>query len=193
MTEERKDLRRKILGLREALDPLLREEKSRSIHEKLLTMDAVRRAALIMVYVNFRSEVATFPLFAMLRQRKIAVCAPLTMVAERRLVPYQISDPLRDLQPGYCGIPEPDPARLHPVDPAEIDVVLVPGSVFDGRGGRLGYGGGYYDRFLAAEACRATRIGLAFEAQVVEALPLLPHDQHLHYLVTEKEIRKTAE
>ncbi|MFH1215900.1 MAG: 5-formyltetrahydrofolate cyclo-ligase [Pseudomonadota bacterium] len=192
MTDEvRENLRRRILSLRKNLDLPVRKEKSRMIHEKLLTMDVVRRSGMIMIYVNFRSEVETFPLFEILRQQKIAVCAPLTLIRERRLAAYLITDPLRDLQPGYCGIPEPDPARLHPVDPAAIDVVIVPGSVFDVRGGRLGYGGGYYDRFLADEAFGATRIGLAYEAQVVDALPLLPHDQQMHYLVTENEIRKT--
>jgi 5-formyltetrahydrofolate cyclo-ligase len=61
----------------------------------------------------------------------------------------------------------------------------MPGSVFDLRGGRLGYGGGFYDRFLQTAAPQALRIGLAYDLQVVAAVPLQRHDQQLDYLVTE--------
>lgn len=90
---------------------------------------------------------------------------------------------------GYRAIPEPDPGRTIPIDPEEINVIIVPGSVFDTRGGRLGYGGGYYDRFAAAESPRALRIAIAFEVQVLDQIPLLPHDVPMHILVTEQKVR----
>jgi 5-formyltetrahydrofolate cyclo-ligase len=74
------------------------------------------------------------------------------------------------------------------VDPASIDTVLIPGSVFDVTGGRLGYGGGFYDRFLSNSAPQATRIGLAFSRQLVDRVPMEPHDQYMDFLVTEEQI-----
>jgi 5-formyltetrahydrofolate cyclo-ligase len=190
--EERSSLRRRILAARESLAPALRAEKSRLIRENVLQIDRVRQAKHVMLYVNFRSEVETFALFAALHQRNILTCAPLTVVKDHRLTACLITDPARDLRPGYCRIPEPDAARAPLVDPAAIDVVLLPGSVFDLHGGRLGYGGGYYDRFLAQDAPQALRVGLAFAMQVVDRVPVLDHDERLHYLVTEKEIHKIA-
>lgn len=190
MGEERSTLRRMKLAERDRLAVSLRTEKSRLIRENVLQIDRIKQAKHVMIYVNFRSEVETFALFAALHRQNILTSAPLTVVKEHRLHAFLINDPDRDLRPGYCRIPEPDPGRAAPVDPAAIDVVLVPGSVFDIHGGRLGYGGGYYDRFLAHDAPQALRVGLAFAMQVVDRVPVLDHDIRLHYLVTEKEIRK---
>ena len=113
------------------------------------------------------------------------------------MIPLLIQNPEKDLVPGYYGIPEPDPQKSLRVDPREIDAAVIPGSVFDIHGGRLGYGGGYYDRFLVNDAPQAKRIGLAFEMQVVENVPVQPHDQPLDILITEKRtvniIHKTEE
>jgi len=143
-----------------------------------------------MLYINFRSEVETMPLIEACRQKNIQITAPLTIVKPPRLIPYPITNPEKDLRPGYCDIPEPDSDHLAPWDPADIDVVLLPGSVFDLHGGRLGYGGGFYDRFLSQEAPQAIRIALAFEMQVVDKVPVQDHDIPVHYLVTEKRVQK---
>jgi 5-formyltetrahydrofolate cyclo-ligase len=183
-------LRREKLAERDRLAPELRGEMSRQIRENVVSLNAVAGARHVMLYVGFRSEVETLSLFGMFREKDIVTSAPLTLVKERRLLPYIITDPALDLRPGYCGIAEPDAVRLPPVDPTAIDVVLVPGAVFDGNGGRLGYGGGYYDRFLTHDAPRALRIGLAFEMQVVDRVPVLDHDVKMHFLITEQMIRK---
>ena len=184
MAEERTPLRAKILAARDGLPPEERQRKSRAITEHLLALPEFAGARTVFAYVSFRSEVETLPLIAHCLSRGVKVSVPLTLVQERRLLPYAITDPSRDLAPGYCGIPEPL-ETLPPVDPASIEVVVMPGSVFDARGGRLGYGGGYYDRFLQNAAPQALRIGLAYDLQVVEAVPLKSHDQQLDYLITE--------
>ncbi|HIJ89459.1 MAG: 5-formyltetrahydrofolate cyclo-ligase [Desulfobulbaceae bacterium] len=184
MAEERSTLRAKMLAARDTLPPEERQRKSRAITEHLLALPDFAAARSVFAYVSFRSEVETLPLIEHCLKRGVAVSVPLTLVREHRLLPYAITDPDRDLIPGYCSIPEPL-KTLPLVDPASIDVVVVPGSVFDARGGRLGYGGGYYDRFLQIAAPKALRIGLAYDLQVVEAVPLESHDQQLDYLITE--------
>lgn len=182
--DERAALRKEVLAARDGLLPQTRTEKSRAIADRLRGLPDFARAACILFYVNFRSEVETLPLIGECLDRGKEICVPLTIMADHRLEAYALGDPGLDLVPGYCNIPEP--ARgLSRVDPARIDVVIVPGSVFDAGGGRLGYGGGYYDRFLANEAPHALRIGIAFDLQVIDAVPVEPHDQRLHYLVTE--------
>lgn len=189
MYEERTALRTKILANRDTLCPEERQRKSRAITEHLLALPEFARARSVFAYVSFRSEVETLELIAHCLSKGVRVSVPLTLVQERRLLPYAIADIHRDLAPGYCGIPEPL-QTLPLVDPASIEVVVTPGSVFDARGGRLGYGGGYYDRFLQAAAPQALRIGLAFDLQVVSAVPLESHDQPLDYLITESRTLK---
>lgn len=117
------------------------------------------------------------------------VAAPRTITKDRRLIAYAIEDLDNDLRPGYCNILEPHPSRCLEVEPTTIDLVIVPGSVFDPQGGRLGYGGGYYDRFFSNQAPQATRVALAYEMQVIPQVPTQSHDMPMHYLLTEKQLR----
>ena len=181
-------LRRDTLRRRDALTAPDRQAKSAAIAGRLLGLPAVLAARTLFTYVNFRSEVETIALINSWLASGKRVAVPLTLPAESRLAAYQITDPSHDLHPGYCRIPEPDPSLATPVEPTEIEVIVLPGSVFDCHGGRLGYGGGFYDRFLAHQAPAAIRIGLAFELQVTDSLPLLAHDQRLHALVTEERV-----
>lgn len=183
MEKERTALRTRILAARDGLPAEKRRQKSQRISERLLALPEFAEARSVFAYVSFRSEVETRDLIAHCLKKGVVVSVPLTLVQEHRLLPYAVIDPGRDLAPGYCGILEPLPT-LSLVDPAAIEAVIVPGSVFDARGGRLGYGGGYYDRFLQA-APQALRIGLAFDLQVAAAVPLESHDEQLDYLITE--------
>ena len=184
--EIRQRMRKQVLAKRDLLGTRDRHEKSAAITERFLSMPGMDSWETLFVYVNFRSEVETLQLIKRCLERDKRVVVPLVDSAQSTMIALQVTDLDEDLQPGYFDIPEPDPAKTSRVDGKEIDVVVLPGSVFDIEGGRLGYGGGYYDRFLVNDAPQACRIGLAFELQVVPAVPLEPHDQRLDYLVTEK-------
>jgi 5-formyltetrahydrofolate cyclo-ligase len=182
-------LRKNILAIR---DKLPREEiatKSHAIQQVLLNLEQIKNRQAIFVYVSFRSEVATIDLIDILIDMGKRVIVPITRVREKRLDAIHITNPVTDLRPGYCMIPEPkeELCRTNQVAPEEIETILLPGSVFDERGGRFGYGGGYYDRFLAKNPA-ATRIGLAFDLQIIEKAPLSAHDQILDLVVTETRI-----
>jgi 5-formyltetrahydrofolate cyclo-ligase len=99
---------------------------------------------------------------------------------------YLVRDPVRDLRVGTWGIREPRPDRCVRVDPHAIDFVLVPGLAFDARGGRLGYGGGFYDKLLAhgLSPC-AWLVAGAFKSQMVEKVPVDGHDVPMDVVVTE--------
>ena len=190
--DTRQTLRKQVLGNRNQLANDERHAKSMAIAEKVRSLPEMGGWQTLFVYVNFRSEVETLELirWCLAQGKKVAV--PLVDHSSSTMIPLQITDPGQDLKPGYYGIPEPDPLKAYRIDGKEIDAVILPGSVFDTGGGRLGYGGGYYDRFLVNDAPQACRIGLAFEMQLVEVVPLEPHDQRLDYLVTEKRIITTT-
>ncbi len=188
MSADSQNLRKTMLARRDELPVAEQVEKSEKILVSLLELPEIQKSSTIFVYVNFRSEVQTLPFLRWCIQQGKRVTVPLTLVRERQLQAIRITDPDKDLGLGYCGIPEPvlDLRRTMEIDPASIDVVVIPGSVFDRRGGRLGYGGGYYDRFLSRDAPGATRIALAYELQLIETVELQPHDQLMDRLITEQ-------
>ncbi|MEN8199010.1 MAG: 5-formyltetrahydrofolate cyclo-ligase [Thermodesulfobacteriota bacterium] len=183
-------LRKERLARRDALSDAEREDRSRLICERLIQLPQFQEASCVFIYVHFRSEVATNLLIDHLLERGSEVVVPVTLVAERDLLPVAITRPEEELAPGYCSIPEPIVAirERQQVSPVDIDLVILPGSVFDERGGRMGYGGGYYDRFVSDKAPQALRMGLAYELQVLERAPLQEHDELLDLITTEKRI-----
>jgi 5-formyltetrahydrofolate cyclo-ligase len=182
-------LRKDILAARNKLTQQEIEMKSMAIQHRLLKLEQLQKRQSIFVYVSFRSEVATLSLIDNLIDMGKTVIVPITRIREKRLDAIHIMNRSTDLEPGYCDIPEPKEqlCKTREVAPEEIETILLPGSVFDERGGRFGYGGGYYDRFLA-KVPKATRIGLAFDLQVIAKAPLQEHDELLDMVVTESRV-----
>ena len=104
-------------------------------------------------------------------------------------------DHVGELTPGTIGVLEPRRELRgraeRKVDRSGPDLILIPGLAFDRRGGRLGYGKGYYDRFLRHVRRDATRLAVCFECQLFAEVPLLPHDVCMNMIVTEKAVYKT--
>lgn len=183
-------LRKSTLLARDNLALHDRQIMSADIVGKILLLEEIRLRETLFVYVDFRSEVETRLLITELLRLGKRVVVPVTLVKEKRLLLVAIRNVAEDLVPGYCSIPEPrmELRKSNLVAGSEVETIILPGSVFDERGGRLGYGGGYYDRFMVYEAPQARRIGLAFELQMVEKLSLQDHDELLDLIVTEKRI-----
>lgn len=190
---ERDKIRRQIIATRDQLSAHDLAMKSKLIIENLFQLAEFKAATTVMFYASFKSEVHTLECLARCIKHGKRLVLPRTLAKKKILRPYLIKDPLHDLEPGYCSIPEPDPTLTAQIDPREIDAIIIPGSAFDQHGGRLGYGGGFYDRFLTNQAPGALRIGLAFDLQVTDTpLPLAAHDQLLDCLVTEQKIFRFA-
>jgi len=190
MSKSNQELRKIILAHRDTLTLAEQTEKSEQIVGSLADLPEVQQASILFVYVNFRSEVQTVPFIKHCLSAGKTVTVPVTCVAEKKLQTIQLTDVEKDLQPGYCGIPEPITILQQTMesDPASIDMVILPGSVFDRQGGRLGYGGGYYDRFLVDAAPGAVRVAVAYESQLVDTIELQPHDQLMDWIITENNI-----
>lgn len=181
-------LRKDTLAQRDLLSRSQQIEYSNRIMKRIVRMDQFQEAVTIFIYVDFRSEVITGPLIEYMLESGKNVVVPVTLVREKDLLAVSITDPTRELVPGYCSIPEPIMGirESQAVSPDIIDIIFLPGSVFDERGGRMGYGGGYYDRFVSAKAPQALRVGLAYELQMVQHAPLQDHDEFLDFIVTEE-------
>ncbi len=182
--EGKADLRRTMREWRDHLAPEARSAAAAAIAAHLRRYEPYRCARTVLAYWTMGSEVPTEALIAAaLRGRKV-VCLPQIVAAERRLVPRRILDPVSDLVAGYRGILEPDPARTPQVGLSRLDLVLVPGLAFTRQGARLGYGEGYFDRFLATLPARVWRVALAYAGQVTDRVPADPWDVPMHAIVT---------
>jgi len=180
-------LRKDILTARNNLSKDQLKDMSKAACKNLMRQEEIKNSKTIFVYVSFRSEVETLDLIKTFLDLGKIVTVPITRVDEKRLDAIQITDLTADLVPGYCNIPEPreELCLKQRTNPEDIDSIILPGSVFDERGGRFGYGGGYYDRFVSSIP-RAFRVGLAFDLQIVKKAPLQSHDEILDLVITEK-------
>jgi len=183
-------LREIVLERRDALSGAQRLAAGEALRARLTALPVVARARTILCFASFRSEVDTMPLIAWCLERGIAVALP-RIVGAHHMEAVAVTDPGRDLVAGHWDIPEPR-RGLPPADPAAIDVVFVPGSAFDPAGGRMGYGGGFYDTYLARLRPDATRIGIGYDLQVVERVPREAHDLGVDLVVTETRAIETG-
>lgn len=183
--EQKAALRRKARAAREKTDAARRQALSEQICNHLIGAPLFQRAHSLHSYVALPEEVDTLPLIrAALAQGK-TVIVPRVSDDHAALEHYAIPG-LDGLQPGTFGIPEPDPHRCRQVEPGLAEIVVVPGVAFDRRGNRIGYGKGYYDRFL--QTLPALKVGFAFALQLVPDIPAEPTDVRMDWLVTESGI-----
>jgi len=151
---------------------------------KVLGMTEFQRARNIMAYMPLRHEVDTRAVLVKLLALKKKLFLPAVNREREEIAIFQVKNLTRDLTPGSYGILEPRPGRCVPGRPSDLDLVLVPGLGFDRKGGRLGHGKGYFDKFLR-KVKRAKKIGIAFKEQILEKIPLEKHDQRVDRVITD--------
>jgi len=186
--KRKKELRKKVQEIRDSLDPEQRRLLSAEIGENLWSIPEFNQAETLLFFLSFRSEVDTKPMILRALEEKKAVCVPCTDMENKAMMASRIMNLDGDLRMGNYNILEPREECLRPVPPQRIDAVLMPGVAFDLTGGRLGYGGGYYDRFLERCSPSCLLIALCFELQIVEHVPCADHDIHIHKIVTENRV-----
>lgn len=175
-------LRKSVLSFRISLDKNDVLSMSADIFRQFLSIENIQDSSKFMLYVDFRNEVATREIILKLLNLGKEVYLPVTLKEEKKLIPKRIFL-LDDLVSGAYGILEPN-VDAPIIDPSLLDVVVVPGSVFDKNGYRTGYGGGYYDRFL--ENTDAIRVGVCFDFQLVDDVFPEEHDKRMDFIITEK-------
>lgn len=187
------DLRKYILTRRDRSPLSHRLILSRHITYRFQNLAEYKKSTLPLFFISFRSEVNTHELIKARLCRGQPTAVPRTDIKNRRLELFLISDWDRDLVQGAYGILEPSSKTSVKITPSEIDLVVVPGSVFDLSCGRFGYGGGFYDRFLSTDAPNAVRTALAFDFQVRPAIPTEPHDEPMDIIITERQVIRCGE
>lgn len=182
----KKRLRRRKLLERKELSEACRKTAGRTIAENVLSLPELTRIDQIFLYASYREEADTFYLIDELMKRGKKVYCPRVKGSEMDF--YRISGK-NDLTKGYKNIPEPQISCPVCLPKGGRILMLLPGACFDRQGGRIGYGGGYYDRYLSRFSKEQFLLyGVAFSCQVIdEIIPLEKTDVRIDGIITEKE------
>ena len=185
LKEAKQALRAEVLARRDAIDDDARVAMSEVILDRIAALDAFGAATTVLAYAGFGSELETDSFMHAVLERGKTLILP--RVEGEELGLYAVEDLQRELVPGTWGIRQPDPETCERVEPSRVDFVLAPGVAFDARGGRLGYGAGFYDRLLSSMNPRPALVAGAFEIQVVERVPVDETDVRVDMIVTERQ------
>lgn len=170
----KQSLRELLIQKRRMMSTEERTAQSALILSQLEKMTVFQEAKTILLYYPKNNEVDVLPLFKRYKRDKVLLL-PVTHRRGMTANPYEGNDKMHR---GKVGIPEP----TTPPYEGEIDLIIVPAVAFDKQGNRLGRGGGYYDRFLKKQS-HATFIGVGYDFQLVDEVPVRQHDQKMHRII----------
>lgn len=182
------DLRTHKRNLRKIIRTAMRDlPPSRRCHEESLVTNHVvthlrqQSKGTLFAYAAFSPELNIDPVIEFAIDHGWRVALPLITNITCGTMELHLITSLTDLIHSPMGIRQPSPGSTTKIDPAEIDFALVPAWAFDRlSGARLGKGAGFYDRMLATPSWRAKAYGIAFQCQLLDALPVEPHDKQVH-------------
>ena len=182
LRSEKRHIRKRLLEERERLGAAQVRQKGAAATRRLMENDLYRRAHCLSCYVSVKNEVHTHALIRSAIHAGKRVAAPVLTSRPGEMIHREVHG-LEDLELTRFGLLQPPEKEGIPVSVDAFDLIVVPVVAFDRRGYRIGFGGGYYDRFLAAAS--APSVGLAYDFQAVDRIPSEPNDVPLDKVFTE--------
>ena len=190
---EKGEIRKKALQRRAELKEDYRMRAEDKIYRRLTGLEYYRQAKVILSYVSYKSEVNTRRILKKALADKKTVAVPKVLDKNGIMEFYEIYS-LQELTAGYQGIEEPDITKKEPIDIEKLCdniLMLIPGAAFDRQCNRIGYGGGFYDRYLNRYDSRHMKtMALCYEIQLVDEIPAEPLDVQPDIILTEEHIFK---
>jgi len=185
----KKEIRKALVNKRKKLSEDTRQLWSRKITDLFINKLYSPQVNKIMAYLPIKGEVDTYPLIKWGIEKGISIFVPRTDPKSKTMKPIKITDLNNDLIVGAYGIYEPKDDLKETIAKTEIDIIIVPGVAFDESGYRLGYGGGYYDKFLDKASLDTINAAFSYEFQVVSELPREAWDKRVDAIITEEKVR----
>lgn len=183
--ESKSKIRKRVLNVRNNMSKEDVKKNSNAIMDKITSLDIYKHSKVVFIYMDFKNEVMTSNLIKRMLSEKKRVVIPYTDSINTVLIPSEITKE-SDLKQNSFGYYEPK--SILPVNIEEIDLVIVPGVVFDKNLNRIGFGKGYYDKILNRLKPSAKKVALAHDFQVLEDIPAEEHDVKMDMIITEKNI-----
>lgn len=181
----KKQMRSSCKEARRSMDKTLKANLDKKIQNKLLNLFVVREADVVLTYVSTPIEVKTLDFITTLLEQGKKVAVP-KCLNDKGDMDFFLINSLDDLEDGYFGVREPNPGTAIKVATTEKTVCIVPAFLFDEKGYRLGYGKGYYDRFLSKFGGKT--VGICYEENIRDSLMHGKYDRPVTLIVTEKRI-----
>lgn len=175
------DIRSEMKAKRRALSLSEQLEMSNCITNNFLSLDCYKKSSVVMVYMSAFKEPSTAAIIDSLKRDNKKIIVPISNMENFTITPSYLSE---NLVSGAYSIAEPQ--KCIPADINDIDLALIPGIAFDAKGARIGFGKGYYDRFLSE--FKGLKIGLCYNFQVFSDIPVSEHDIKMDMIITEKRI-----
>jgi 5-formyltetrahydrofolate cyclo-ligase len=185
--DEKKQLRRQLKEELSALSLPLYEHWSFQIAQQLYKDEFWEKAATVAITISRFPEVDTWQIIRKAWEQGKRIVIP-KCEAKSRTMDFRELTVFSQLESVYFGLLEPIVSETSSVPAEEIDLVIVPGAAYARSGYRLGFGGGYYDRFLANY--HGNTLSLAFEKQLINSLPIERHDIPVRKIISNKEVIK---
>jgi 5-formyltetrahydrofolate cyclo-ligase len=184
----KRDVRRRVLAVRDATNEAARVRAAADLTNRVLALPEIDAAKTVLAFSSFGSELPMLPLIEALVQRRIRVGLPVIVGSEIEARTWRPGEPTTTTSFGAQ-----EPADGEPIDPSSIDVILTPSVAVDRSGRRVGYGGGFYDRFLRRTRADAVRVAVVLAEQLVdEDLPAGSFDLPVDAIVTPDEVIRCA-
>lgn len=180
---DKDELRNYIKGLRNSMPAVEKSKYDEIIYKKVISSEYYKRAKVLFIYVSFEKEVDTHRIINYSIANNKIVCVPKVINVSEGMKAVRISS-MNELKKGHFGVLEPE-SFLNEVKPDEIDLIIIPGLAFDKSHGRIGYGRGYYDRFLKSSKKDAAKVGLGYHFQLISKVPMGDKDEPVDNIITD--------
>lgn len=190
---DKKEVRNVMSKRRKSMSEQEVSHKSKTIIEKVMNTEEFKKSKNLMVFLSFDNEVYTFDLIDKAMDMGKKVVVPYTVKDTYEIIPTLLKNIEEDLEVSSYGYLEPKKEKITTVQEEDIDLTIVPGLAFDKDMNRIGFGKGYYDRYLAKTRKDSKNMAIAYEYQVLEEIPHDDYDVKMDYIITEENIYKNAE
>jgi 5-formyltetrahydrofolate cyclo-ligase len=186
--EKKQEIRQGITNSLGTLSNEERAEKTKGIENRVFEFANFLEAKVVLLYMASHNEVPTEGIFRKCFDYNKIVVLPAFETTKFKIKLFKIDNPEADMIIGPRHIPEPNPVRCKVVPMDCLDIALIPAVALDEKGGRIGTGEGYYDRFIPKLPITTRKVALAFEEQILSQIPMESHDKHVDIIITEKRI-----
>jgi 5-formyltetrahydrofolate cyclo-ligase len=176
-----------VQKIRDSIPNTEKEQMDAAVAAHLFSWEIYRSSKVLFCFVSFRSEINTFPIIEQSFKLKKEVSVPKVNLSTGEMHAFLIEDLDFSLEPGYYGILEPVTA-CRELDYHRLELIITPGLAFTLQGERLGYGGGFYDRFMGRHS-QTISCALTYNRLILSELPVKEHDLPVDYVITESGVK----
>ncbi|MBC2694071.1 MAG: 5-formyltetrahydrofolate cyclo-ligase [Desulfobacteraceae bacterium] len=186
--EKKQEIRNNIAKILEDISDKEIAKKTKQVEDNLFEFANFLEAKIVLLYVNKKIEVTSRNIIKKCFDFNKIVILPAFNIKTYEMKLMKVDDLDNNLITGPRGILEPNINRCKIVPVDCIDLAIIPGVAFDEKGGRIGTGEGYYDRFIPKLSITTRKVALALEHQIIQQVPVESHDKHVDIIITDERI-----